>query len=239
MLFIKSLNRIPGSDDKLVEAFAKYKNTYTGINFDSFEHGLRTPPVIPGNNKSEIRIESKNIKPRLYPNCRIILREILEATDNVGHINSPKQDDGLTRTIPAFVNYPYFDPDNNYQKVEDNYYIFMTLKMFIDYLKTYKGENISEVYVDSKNNLVIGSKMIPLNSRGDIILNWYGNSDIDSHETFTYIPFWKVVKSIKDEKNGIPSEISKDYFKDKIVFVGSQVLNCTLLFLIILLIIIL
>ena len=223
LLFIKSLNRIPGSDDKLVQAFSRYKNTYTAINFDSFEHELRKPPVVSDNIKSKIRIESKNLKPRSYTNCRIILQEILDATDNVGHINSPKQDDGLTRTIPAFVNYPYFDPDNNYQKVEDNYYIYMTLKMFIDYLKTYQGEDISEVYVDSKNNLVLGSKKIPLNSRAEIILNWYGNSDIDSHETFKYIPFWKVLKSIKDEKNGIYSEISKDYFKDKIVFVGTSV----------------
>ena len=46
LLFIKSLKRVPGSDDKLIEAFKKYQNTYTALNFDDYDYELRKPPVI-------------------------------------------------------------------------------------------------------------------------------------------------------------------------------------------------
>lgn len=221
LLFIKSLKRVPGSDDKLIEAFKKYQNTYTALNFDDYDYELRKPPVIQDKIKSNIEFDSKKITPHKYSNCRKILDEIIEATNNVGHINTPKADDGFTRTIPAFISYPLLD--ENYKPVKDEYYLYMTLKMLINYLNTYEGENITKLVIDKNNNLILGSRKVPLTKRGDIILNWYGKSGTEVHDTFQYVSFWEVLKSIEAQKHGSHSILPKDFFKDKIVFIGTNV----------------
>ena len=161
LLFIKSLNRIPNSDNKLIESFKKYKNTYTALNFDDYNFELRKPPKIDKEIKTNIKILSDNLSPYKYTNCRIIMPEIIEATKNIGHINTPKSDDGYTRTVPVIVKYPKYNT-KDYSEIRDDYYLYMTVKMMIDYLNKYENENIKEIVVDSKNNLILGKRKIPL-----------------------------------------------------------------------------
>ena len=222
LLFIKSLNRIPNSDNKLIESFKKYKNTYTALNFDDYNFELRKPPKIDKEIKTNIKILSDNLSPYKYTNCRIIMPEIIEATKNIGHINTPKSDDGYTRTVPVIVKYPKYNT-KDYSEIRDDYYLYMTVKMMIDYLNKYENENIKEIVVDSKNNLILGKRKIPLTKNAEAILNWYGKSGTEVDNTFKYVSFWEVFKSIQAEKNGEKSILPENIFKDKIVYIGTNV----------------
>ena len=53
---------------------------------------------------------------------------------------------------------------------------------------------------------------------GSVILNWYGQSGLNNPKSFEYIPFWKVEKTMYGEENLVP----KDFFKDKIVYIGTS-----------------
>ena len=222
LLFIKSLNRIPNSDNKLIEGFKKYKNTYTAFNFDDYSFELRKPPLINEKIKSDIKVLSDDFAPYKYTNCRIIMSEIIEATKNIGHINTPKSDDGFTRTVPILVKYPKYN-QNNYKEIQDDYYLYMTVKMIIDYLNKYENQNISDLIIDSNNNLILGNKKIPLTKNGEAILNWYGKSGTEVDTTFKYVSFWEIFKSIQAEKEGKQAILPNDLFKDKIVYVGTNV----------------
>ena len=217
LLFIKTLNRIPGSDNELIEKFKKYDNVYTALNFDDYSHELRQPPLINKKIQSDIIIESDNIDIMKFQNCRIILPEIIEATNNIGHINLAKEDDGFIRTIPLVVNYSFLK--------ENNYYLYMTLKLAIDYLNKYENSNITQVKIDKNNNLVLGNKKLPLTEQGEAILNWYGPSGLESDKTYTYVSLWEVIKSINAKKEGKKELIEKDFFKDKIVYIGTNIFS--------------
>ena len=222
LLFIKSLNRIPHSDNKLIEGFKKYKNTYTAFNFDDYSFELRKPPLINEKIKSDIKVLSDDFAPYKYTNCRIIMSEIIEATKNIGHINTPKSDDGFTRTVPILVKYPKYN-QNNYKEIQDDYYLYMTVKMIIDYLNKYENQNIDDLVIDSNNNLILGNKKIPLTKNGEAILNWYGKSGTEVDTTFKYVSFWEIFKSIQAEKEGKQAILPNDLFKDKIVYIGTNV----------------
>ncbi len=222
LLFIKSLNRIPNSDNKLVDGFKKYKNTYTAFNFDDYSFALRKPPVIDKKIKSNVKVFSDKFYPYKYSNCRIIMSEIIDATENIGHINTPKSDDGYTRTVPLIVKYPEYNK-KDYSVIKDDYYLYMTLKMVIDYLNKYENENISKIVIDENNNLILGKRKIPLTIYGEAILNWYGKSGTEVDTTFKYVSFWEIFKSIQAEKEGKQGILPKDLFKDKIVYIGTNV----------------
>ncbi len=222
LLFIKSLKRIPQSDEKLIEAFKKYPNTYTAINFDDYSFEIRKPPLLNKKITTDINIESKSIVPYEYSNCRPIMSEIIEATGNIGHINTPKADDGLIRQIPIFINYPDYN-EKDYSKIKIRNYLYMTVKMAIDYLNKYENANINEIKVDSKNNFIIGDRIIPLTKNAEAILNWYGESGIRKGNTFTYVSMWEVIKSLRAKKSGQPQILKDDFFKDKIVYIGTSV----------------
>ena len=167
LLFIKSLNRIPQSDNQLVEVFKKYQNTYTAFNFDDYSFDLRQPPKIDKKISTDVVFQTNKVKPYKFSNCRLIMQEIINATSNVGHINTPKSDDGFIRSIPMIVTYPEYD-SVTFKAIKDNYYLYMTLKIAIDYLNKYENANIKNLIVDSNKNIMLGNRKIPLNSRGEI-----------------------------------------------------------------------
>ncbi len=224
LLFIKSLNRIPGSDDALIEGFKKYPNTYTAINFDDYAFELRTPPVIDKKIKTDIIFNSDNILPRKFTNCRIIMEEIIQATDKIGHINTPKSDDGFIRTVPIIVNYPRYNTSDN-TELADEYYLYMTVKMAVDYLNKYENAGITEIKIDKDNNLLLNDRKIPLTEDAQAILNWYGETGIEVDNTFKYVSFWEVLKSIEAQEYGKQGLLPNDFFKDKIVYIGTNVFS--------------
>ena len=149
LLFIKSLKRVPQSDAKLVEAFRKYQNTYTAINFDDYSFEIRKPPVLDTKIATDIEVKSKTMDPYEYTNCRQILPEIIAVTDNIGHINTPKSDDGFIRQVPMYIDYPVYDSKDN-SIISHSKYLYLTVKMAIDYLNKYENANIKDVKIDEK-----------------------------------------------------------------------------------------
>ena len=79
LIFIKSLNRIPGSDKKLAEAFKKYQNTYAALNFDDYEKEMRKPPILDKKFHTELINNSTTITPIKFSNSRIIMDDLLNA----------------------------------------------------------------------------------------------------------------------------------------------------------------
>lgn len=222
LLFIKSLKRIPDSDESFIKIFEKYPNLYTAINFDDYEYELRRPPILDEKLTTNVNIESKNIIIKKYTNNRPILKEIVDRTTNIGHINTPKADDGFIRSVPLIINYPKYNQET-LKEENNNYYLYMTLKLAIDYLNKYENENIKDITIDKNNNIILGSKKLPLTKHGNAILNWYGNSGLYDETTFEYISIWEIIKSIKAKEQGKKSILPEDTFKDKIVYIGTSV----------------
>ncbi len=223
LLFIKSLKRIPGSDDKLADRFKKYPNTYTAINFDDFSYDLRQPPSLDKKITSNINFQSSNIKPYKYKNCRMINEMIFDATDRIGHINTPKADDGFIRKIPLFVQYPRLN--NNLEEISTDNYLYMTVKLAIEYLNKYENANINEITIDKDNNLILGNRKIPLTENGEAILNWYGDTGLTDKRTFKYVSFWEVLKSKTAKEAGKKEILPENLFKDKFVYIGTNIFS--------------
>lgn len=221
LLFIKSLNRIPNSDSKLIETLKRNQNAYVAINFDDYSFELRQPPTIPTAIHYEIENSSKNLKPFYFPNCRMIVKEIFDVTKNIAQVNIYKDEDGVTRKIPAIVNYPVYDKDLKPTTV--NSYPYLTLKVALDYFNYVDNLNTDKLIIDKNNNLIFNSQKFPLDKNAQFVLNWYGKSFIDDEENFDHVSFWEVIKSMKAEKMGIKPVLSSDYFKDKFVYIGTSV----------------
>ena len=219
LLFIKSLNRIKGSDAKLVNGFKNYQNTYTAFNFDDYSFELRKPAILDEKLKTKVENKSTIFEPYQFKNCRLILDEIIEVTDNVGHINTPKSDDGFIRAIPMLVQYPNYTKDKE-PFIYDNY-LYMTTKLAVDYLNKYENENISTLTIDEKNNLLLGKRKIPLTKNGEAIINWYGNQK----KGFKYVYVWELIKSMEAKQRGHKELLPEDLFKDKIVYIGTSVFS--------------
>ena len=216
LLFVKSLKSSSNDDAKLAKTFAKYDNIFTAINFDSQSFDLRKPVDLPEylqvNIKNDSKINLKNDYTN-YPNCRTIISQIIKSTSNIGHINLVRNDDGIVRDMNPFVVY------------KDKYYPHLALKVVLKYLENKENLKSKDFYIDKNGNLILGIRKIPLNNEAAVILNWYGKSGInntqdnkDNTNTFEYIPMWKVEKTIYENAKLIPA----DYFKNKIVYIGTS-----------------
>ena len=223
LLFVKSLNRVPGSDRELINTFKKYPNTYTGVIFDDYPFDVRKPPVIEEHIQTKIINQSQTLNIRKYSNSRAITPGLMEATDKIGHINIPRHTDGLMRSIPLILCYPKYNPDDLSEE-RDEYYLYATLKMAIDYLNKYENAQINEITINEDNTIKLGNRTIPLTKNAEAILNWYGDSGLRDNSSFKYISFWEVLKSLELKNQG-KKEPFDNIFKDKIVYIGTNVLS--------------
>ena len=221
LLFIKSMKKNYQSDDLLLaKTIAKYDNVYTSINFDDQDYSLRAYTYLPDYLKAKIVNNSKvNLKnPNLtFKNCRAILKEIIDSTPNIGHITIVRDKDGIIRTLPMFISYK----KDSYPPKED-YYSHLALKVGLKYLKDKEGFAVNEFKIDEKGNLVLGKRKIPMTHDGLTILNWYGESGMDNKNSFEYVPFWRVEKTMYNYNIENEEKLPDDYFKDSIVYVGSS-----------------
>lgn len=201
LLFLKRFTADGDSDFELINAVNKNKNVYVSMNFDNYSKEVRTPPKLPNALKNNIENDFliKSNPDLVYSNCRPILEEILNGTKNIGLINVQRDKDGIIRTMSPFS---YYD---------GAYYKHLTILAGLDYLKlstnNFKLNKRGEISVENNGKKAV----LPLNSKGRVILNWYG-----PEWTFNYIPLWKVASAV--EKGD--GEFLDRSFKDKIVFVG-------------------
>lgn len=229
LMFVNSLRSKPDSDRKLVAAIAKYNNVFTAINFDDQPSELRKPAILPEYLTAKLKVDSKNFEPNLFTNCRAILKAIIDSTSNIGHINTARSEDGINRTAPLFIRYPKYNAEsldkNNLSYDKTDYYPYMTLKIALKYLNKKENLKYDKLVVDKENNLVVGSRKLPMAPDGEVVLNWYGETGTKRNKTFTYIPFWKIIESIDAKKNHKPELLPKNYFKDKVVYLGTSIVS--------------
>ncbi len=209
LLFVKSMKSSDDADNKLANNIANNKNVFTAINFDNQSFDLRKPADLPVSlaaqvdNNTSLDFKKTDLN---FTNCRTIISQILNNTSNIGHINLWRNTDGISRDIPPFVMY------------KDNYYPHLALKVAMKYLQAKEGLEQSDFVIGKDFNLQLGDRNIPLNSDGTAILNWYGASGMVNDKSFTYVPLWKVEKTMYENANFLPV----DYFKDKIVYIGTS-----------------
>ena len=195
LMFVKSLKSSANADNALVNAFKKYDNLYTAMNFDNQDTELREPAILPDKYSVKVRNNSKKIdfSQQTYGNCRTILPEIISSTNNVGIINVSRADDGILRKMPVFLKY------------QDKYYPQLALKVATGIT----GENQTEYKIDKNSKLTVGEREIFIDNDGSAILNWYGSAG-----TYEQIPLHALLKALDNPK---PDKT----FENKIVYIGS------------------
>lgn len=194
LMFVKSLKSKNLADEALINAFKKYDNIYTSMNFDNQSEDLRIPPILPDKLKLNIENHSQiDFSQLTFTNCRTILQGIMDATSNIGIINVSRSDDGILRKMPLVVKY------------QDDYYPQLALKVGLNYI----GEPHTTYKIDNNSNLKIGDRKIYLDKDGSATLNWYGPAG-----TYTYIPMYKLIKAV----NGHKLDFN---FSNKIIYFGT------------------
>ncbi len=205
LMFIGNQKGFEHKDMELAATIGKYDNVYTSMNFD-YRDNAELAPDLPY--KLKVNVENNSEKVDFtgftYTYARLILDEIIQATDKIGIINFRRDPiDKISRRAPTFFKY------------KDDYYPYLAFKVGADYIKRHEKINFDKFLISENEELVISDRKLPLDSTGSMIINWYGGD-----RTYDYIPFWKVYKSAQNLKKGELSLIPEDYFKDKIVWVG-------------------
>lgn len=209
LMFVQSMKSSNNADENLSNVITQNANVFTAINFDNQSFDLRKPADLPKSLSVTLKNNSKiNLKNNLneFKNCRLIIDKILNYTKNIGHINLIRDEDGIARELMPFAIY------------KDKYYPHMALKVAIKYLEAKEGFKSDGFVINKNGELVIGSRTLPINEYGSVYLNWYGQSGIHSNTTFDYVPLWKIEKDIYENTKLLPD----DYFKNKIVYIGTS-----------------
>lgn len=205
LMFIKSLKSKHNSDEVLAKAITKHNNVYTSMNFDYEPADLRVPAKLPDYLKVNVNNLSKNISfsDLTFTNCRTILPQIINGTSHIGFINVTRENDGILRRMPLFMNY------------QNEFYPHMALLMGLKTL-TDKDDVLRSFTIDKNSDIKIGNKTIPVDKDGEVILNWYGPAG----QSFDEVPMYKIIKAIKNkDKKPIYD------FKDKIIYVGTTAVS--------------
>ena len=113
-------------DIELAKTIAKYKNVYVGMNFDNRDNKI--PPVLPDSLKLNIENKSKTIdfSQMELTNCRLILKEIINSTSNIGITNFKRDDDGISRRAMLLIGY------------QNKYYPYLPLRQRLTILQNMK-----------------------------------------------------------------------------------------------------
>ena len=197
MMFIKAIRSDKSADSYFTETMNKYNNIYTGLNFDNLPADVRKPADLPERIKLNIDNNSKiNYKAKYnFPNCRLILPELINGKVQIGLTNVIRSNDGIIRFISPVLAY------------KNEYYPYLAFKVGGDFLKSKQDNNYT---IDKNRNLIAGYTKIPLNKDGEAILNWYGEGG-----THTIVPLYKIIQEMEGKN------LNKFDFKDKIVIVGT------------------
>lgn len=200
LMFVKSLRSKPGADEALAESFKKYPNIYTAMNLDNQSVDVRRPVELPAKLSVKVTNYSKDIDfdSLSFLNCRTILPEIINNTQNIGMINVSRADDGILRKMPVFVKY------------QDKYYPQLAFRVGMGLIKQEENYNPHEFIIDRSSNLLLNNRKIFIDKDGGAILNWYGSTG-----TYQQLPLYRLLKAIDS------NEKFSYKFNNKIVYFGT------------------
>ncbi|MDD3012096.1 MAG: diguanylate cyclase [Candidatus Gastranaerophilales bacterium] len=204
LMFIGNQKGFEDKDKELAVTMGKYNNVYTSMNFDNRK--IFNSPDLPETLKVNVENHSYTIdfNDFNFSSCRLILQDILQSTPNIGMINLSRDEDGITRRGSLLVKY------------KNDFYPYLGFKVAYDYLKKHENLNLDKFEINKNNQLLLGKRKIQLDKDGRMIINWYGDES-----TLPQVPFWQVIKSINAVNQGKKPDLSPDYFKDKIIFIGA------------------
>ena len=106
LMFIKSMRAEANADKALINAMNGYNNIYTAMNFDDQTTDVRLPIDLPErlsinlDNQSQIDFNKKS-----FPNCRPILKELINGNVHIGLTNVIRNQDGIIRDIAPILKY--------------------------------------------------------------------------------------------------------------------------------------
>jgi diguanylate cyclase (GGDEF)-like protein len=208
MMFVGYQKGFENKDIELANTIKKHNNIYASMSFDNRnEDEIKNAPDLPKLLSAKLENKSKtiNFKKFDFNYCNLILDRIINGTKNIGIINFLRDEDNVSRRSPTFFKY------------KEKFYPYMPLKLASDYISKHEKINADKFVINKKNQLLFGSRKIQLDDQGSMIINWYG-----PEYKFIYVPFWKIYKSIENEKMGLPPvpPLAKGDFKNKIVFLG-------------------
>lgn len=200
LMFVKSLRSKPGADEALAESFKKYPNIYTAMNLDNQSVDVRRPVELPAKLSVKVTNYSKDIDfdSLSFLNCRTILPEIINNTQNIGMINVSRADDGILRKMPVFVKY------------QGKYYPQLAFRVGMGLIKQEENYNPHEFIIDRSSNLLLNNRKIFIDKDGGAILNWYGSTG-----TYQQLPLYRLLKAIDS------NEKFSYKFNNKIVYFGT------------------
>ena len=193
MLFIKpNLSDIKG-DKAFINTVKRHNNIFLSMNFDNYSDEIRKSQIL--DDKLKLKILEGSLSDNDYVtfiNSRTIMKELIEATENIGIINVTRDNDGIIRnTTPIF-------------KYKGDYYPNLSLAVAM------KDLNQKDIKIKNNNIIIDENHTIPLDKTQRAILNWYGG-------TYKHISFWEVVKAQKEDNY----KFLEDNFKNRIVYIGT------------------
>lgn len=207
LMFIGKQKDYENNDRILVETLGRLENIFISMNFDKRAEN-NPPDIIQEIKKLAVNIEDHsdiNYEDLTFTNCRAIFFELLQATDRIGIINHSRDSDSISRRNGVFFRY------------KGDFYPYLAAKMAFYHYEKLQGKPIKDFVITKDRKLLLADKKVPLDPDGKMILNWYGPS-----QTFQYVPMWKVIKSIRQKKAGVPPILDIDtFFKGKMVFIGA------------------
>lgn len=207
LMFIGYQKGFEEQDRKLAEMVSKLDKVYIAMNFDKREesNNIETIKAI-----EKLAIKTKNFSNLdfsdvTFSNCRAILPELLKASKHIGIINHSRDNDSISRRNALLFIY------------HGKYYPYLALRVAIDIIADRTKKPIKDLIITEDNYLIIGDTNVPLQNDGKMLVNWYGPS-----QTYTYIPIWKVIKSISQIEHGDPPVLDlKKTFNGKIILIGA------------------
>ncbi len=213
--FVGEWSNRPEDDILLANSFEKYDNMFSALFFD--DNPKETPQNIPEKHSSNLNIKANDFSvyyPKTYRESYPLMLE----KGNLANVNLNDYYDGIIRAIPMFVEYPIYDEQNNI--TGSRYYPNLALRI----ISKYTNHNYKNYDIDKNYNLIVDNQKIPMKPNSEVILNWYNkklvNIDNNYNSSFRHISFKDVFEDIQNKKEGRPTILPEDLFKDKIVIFG-------------------
>ena len=141
MLFLKPNLSDVTADNKLINAVENNQNVFLSMNFDNYSDDIRKSPIL--DKKFELNIKQGELKDNEYINyinARTVMKDLSNATDNIGIISIIRDSDGIIREAT-----PIFKYKNNYYP---NLSLAVAKKLYnveIIPLYTYKTDNLEKL----------------------------------------------------------------------------------------------
>ncbi len=120
----------------------------------------------------------------------------------LGAVNIPQTSSGIVRKLPLLFEY------------QDKIIPHLSLSAFM-----IKNHIDSLSYDHETNRLIAGNLEIPLDKRGNYLINWYGKGGVN--RSFQYYSFANLLKSAVRWQYGQAPILPEKLFKDKSIFIGS------------------